>query len=191
MLGSTEIGLAHHLFLEHVALGLTGSDAALRMEAARLQAAGLVSAEQVAALDFAALANFWGSEIGRKICTQARNVKRELAFTARFGVVELQALIRAGTELNASFASDEFVVVQGVADLVVLLREEIWLVDFKTDVITPAELAAKVRHYEPQLKLYALALARIYGRLVTECHLYFLKPAKTVRVEAPTPITLA
>jgi ATP-dependent helicase/nuclease subunit A len=181
--------LAHHAFLEHVALEQTGSEAVLRMEAARLQAAGLVSAEQVAALDFAALVNFWRSEIGRKICTQARNVKRELAFTARFGAVELQAVIRAGTKFNVSFASDEFVVVQGVADLVVLLPEEIWLVDFKTDVVPPAELAAQVRHYEPQLKLYALALARIYGRLVTECHLHFLKTAKTVRVEAPSPTT--
>jgi len=185
-LGAKEIGLAHHAFLEHIALEQTGSAAALRMEAAQLQAAGLISAEQIAALDFSGLAKFWRSGIGQRIRNQARNVKRELAFTARFGVVELQALICAATEFNISFASDEFVVVQGVADLVVLLPEEIWLVDFKTDLVTPAELAAKTRNYEPQLKLYAFALARIYGRSVTECHLHFLKPAKTVRVATPT-----
>ena len=50
---------------------------------------------------------------------------------------------------------DEFVVVQGVADLVVLLPEEIWLVDFKTDEIAADELPEKKRLYEPQLKLYA------------------------------------
>jgi ATP-dependent helicase/nuclease subunit A len=191
VLSATEIGLAHHLFLEHVALEQTGSDATLRMEAARLQAAGLLLAEQVAALDFTALTNFWRSELGQKICAQARKVKRELAFTIRFGVLELQALIPAVTEFDASFTADEFVVVQGVADLVVLLPEEIWLVDFKTDVVTPAELAAKVSRYEPQLRLYALALARIYGKPVTECHLHFLQPAETVRVEAPTPTTPA
>ena len=49
-----------------------------------------------------------------------------------------------------------------------------------------AELPAKVDHYGPQLKLYTLALARIYQRPVTECHLHFLTANKTVRVEPPT-----
>ena len=190
-LSAAATGLAHHTFLEHVALEQTGSEADLRAEAERLRAPGLISAEQIAALDFAALANFWQSEMGRKICTQARNVKRELAFTARFGVMELKALIRAGTALDAPLALDDFVVVQGVADLVVLLPKEIWLVDFKTDEVTPAELAAKTKHYEPQLKLYALALARIYQRPVTECQLHFLAAAKTVRIETPTATTPA
>lgn len=190
-LGATEIGLAHHLYLEHVALEQTGSEAALRAEAKRMQAAGLLSEEQIAALDLAALANFWQSELGQKIRSQAQQVRRELAFTARFDAMELRALLRAGTALDASLAPDDFVVVQGVADLVVLLPKEIWLVDFKTDEVTPAELAAKVKHYEPQLKLYALALARIYQRPVTECHLHFLATAKTVRIETPTAITPA
>jgi ATP-dependent exoDNAse (exonuclease V) beta subunit len=43
-----------------------------------------------------------------------------------------------------------------------------------------------VKHHEPQLKLYALALARIYERPVTECHLHFLAAAKTIRVETLT-----
>ncbi|MBP9901682.1 MAG: UvrD-helicase domain-containing protein [Verrucomicrobia bacterium] len=185
-LGATEIGLAHHLFLEHVALDQTATESALRAEAERLRAAGLLATEQMVALDFAALANFWQSEIGRRICAEARNVKRELAFTARFDLVELGALLRSGPARSAPPAPDEFVVVQGVADLVVRLPEEIWLVDFKTDAVTPAELPAKVDHYGPQLKLYTLALARIYQRPVTECHLHFLTANKTVRVEPPT-----
>jgi ATP-dependent helicase/nuclease subunit A len=188
-LPATEIGLVHHLFLEHVALGQTASETKLRAEAERLRAAGLLSAEQLSALDFGALANFWQSEMGRKICLQAENVKRELAFTARFGVLELQALFRAGPRPDMALSSEEFVVVQGVADLVVLLPKEIWLMDFKTDAITSAEAAGKAKQYEPQLKVYALALARIYQRPVTECQLHFLAAAKTVRVNTPTAIT--
>ena len=45
--------------------------------------------------------------------------------------------------------------------------------DFKTDHVAPAELAAKVQHYEPQLKLYALALERIFRRKVTTATLHF------------------
>ena len=68
---------------------------------------------------------------------------------------------------------------QGIADLVVLRPEEIWLVDFKTDHVAPDQLAGRVQHYEPQLQLYALALGRIYRRKVTLCALHFLSVRET------------
>ena len=36
---------------------------------------------------------------------------------------------------------------QGVADLVVLLPEEIWLVDFKTDEVRADDLPEKIKIY--------------------------------------------
>ncbi len=80
---------------------------------------------------------------------------------------------------------DEFVVVQGVADLVVLLPGEIWLVDFKTDEIKSEELTERRRLYEPQLKLYAAALSRIYSRPVDK-----LLAAFSHRAENDNPLTL-
>jgi ATP-dependent helicase/nuclease subunit A len=77
---------------------------------------------------------------------------------------------------------DEFVVVQGVADLVVLLPEEIWLADFKTDEIRQDGLPDKIKAYAPQLKLYAHALEKIYSRPVTEHWLHFLAVRQTVEV---------
>jgi len=78
--------------------------------------------------------------------------------------------------VNAGLPDDEFVVVQGVADLAVILPEAIWLVDFKTDRVSAGELPERARLYAPQLKLYARALSQIYRRPVTECWLYFLRP---------------
>src|SRR5208282_4015298 len=98
----------------------------------------------------------------------------------RFSPVELHAI--AGVE-SAAGLDDEFIVVQGVADLVVLLPREIWLVDFKTDDVRPDDLPAKLKAYQPQLKLYARALAKIYARPVTNCWLHFLSVRKTVPVE--------
>ena len=77
---------------------------------------------------------------------------------------------------------NEFVVVQGVADLVVLLPKEIWLVDFKTDQIRADELPEKARLYKPQLKLYARALTKIYSRPVTHGWLHFLSARRTVEI---------
>ena len=107
-------------------------------------------------------------------------MKRELPFTARFSPAELSGITGAKAEAGSE---NEFVVVQGVADLVVLLPEEIWLVDFKTDRRSRGRIGAKIKLYEPQLKLYAPALAKIYSRPVTHCWLHFLDARKTVDVK--------
>ena len=78
----------------------------------------------------------------------------------------------------------EFVVVQGVADLAVIMPGEIWLLDYKTDHFQRPDLAAKVRQHEQQLRLYALALAGIYGRPVTRRWLHFLAVGETCELES-------
>jgi ATP-dependent helicase/nuclease subunit A len=177
---SAEIGTAHHEFLQLVSLDRVGSTEELEQEARRLRQAGAMTAEEVEHLDFKALAAFWESEVGRKVRAQAQFVQRELPFTIRFSPEELAAL--TGERPTPDLA-EEFVVVQGVADLVVLLPEEIWLLDFKTDRVRPAELADKAEGYGPQLKLYARALSRIYRRPVSNCWLYFLAAQAAVRIE--------
>ena len=72
--------------------------------------------------------------------------------------------------------------VQGAVDLVVLLPQEIWLVDFKTDQVTRKESGAKAREYEAQLRLYSRALGKIYQRPVTRAELYFLTPQVTCKL---------
>jgi len=179
-LSAADAGTAHHKFLQQVALANANDIAALKSEANRLEQKKVLSADERAALALEDIAAFWNSEPGRKIRAQAANVRRELAFTARFSPAELEAL--TGVK-SAPGLEDEFVVVQGVADLVVLLPEEIWLADFKTDEVRPAELPEKTRLYAPQLKLYAHALEKIYSRPVTERWLHFLAARKTVDVE--------
>jgi ATP-dependent helicase/nuclease subunit A len=180
-LSASETGTAHHKFLQHFALGNANSIAALETEARRLEREKILSADERAVLDLDALAKFWDSLPGRKIRAQSPDsVRRELAFTARFSPAELAEITGAKAEAGLE---NEFVVVQGVADLVVLLPEEIWLVDFKTDQVRADELAEKAKIYAPQMKLYARALAKIYSRPVTNGWLHFLDARKTVDVK--------
>ena len=175
-----ETGSAHHKFLQHLALENASDVAALKSEAARLEREKVLSADECAALDLEAVAAFWHSAPGRQIRANAVNVRRELAFTAKFSPQELAEIV--GTKPEAGL-ENEFVVVQGVADLVVLLPEEIWLVDFKTDEVRAGELPAKIKIYAPQLKLYARALAKIYSRPVTACWLHFLSQKRSVLID--------
>ena len=175
-LSAADQGIAHHKFLQHVALNATGDLAA---EAGRMASAAILTEEERAALDLAALALFWDSELGRILRDHASEVRRELAFTARFSPAEISAI--TGQPVREGMA-DEFVVVQGAADLVLIRPEEIWLVDFKTDHLRPAGLATKVKRYEPQVKLYAAALEKIFKRPVTVAVLHFLAVKKTASV---------
>jgi ATP-dependent helicase/nuclease subunit A len=186
-LSAAEYGTAHHLFLQLVALEQCGSEAGLRAEAERLRGDGRLSPEQFAALDFKSLVAFWRGAVGGKVLSQAAQAQRELAFTARFSPEELDKLTGSSrgddrTPQRGIPAADEFVVVQGVADLVVLLPKEIWLLDFKTDDVDAGWLAQKVKFYEPQLRLYALALARIYNRPVKNAWLHFLTTGQSVNI---------
>jgi ATP-dependent helicase/nuclease subunit A len=78
---------------------------------------------------------------------------------------------------------NEFVVVTGIADVVVLSPDEIWCLDFKTDDVTPDEWEHKAREYAPQMRLYALALSRIYRRPVTRRWLHSLTLRRTLDVK--------
>jgi ATP-dependent helicase/nuclease subunit A len=172
-LSAADIGAAHHKILQHLSLDKASDLAA---EAGRLARDNYLSAEEFAALDLSALAAFWKSDLGKKIITHAAQVRRELPFTARFSPAELEKITgkKAVPELG-----NEFVVVQGVADLVVVLPDEIWLVDFKTDAVGKKELPEKVNVYRPQLLLYAAALEKIFQRKVSQRALHFLAAGVT------------
>lgn len=180
-LPATAIGTAHHCFLEHVDLACTASVAGLAAERERLGAAGVLTADEAAALDLNALLGFWTTPLGAELRQHGARVHRELAFTAAFAPPELAAF----GERFATMPADEFVVVQGAVDLAVLLPGEIWIVDFKTDRITESELPARADEHERQLRLYAAALHRIYGRPVTRCVLHFLALHRSWEVADP------
>ena len=141
--------------------------------------ANYLSADEFESLDLKALAEFWRSPLGRRIHEQAAGVRRELPFTARFSAKELEKF--TGIKAEAGL-KHEFVIVQGVADLVVLTEHEIWVVDFKTDEMGARELPDKIKLYSPQLKLYAAALEKIFALKVTVRALHFLAAGKTVEI---------
>jgi ATP-dependent helicase/nuclease subunit A len=205
-LTATEIGTAHHIYCQFVSMDCVHSRAALEEEADRMEQAAILSPAERNALKFPWIAAFWTGEIGRRIAAQSRYVNRELPFTARLAFSDLEGLagqpegkqenpiarIRShrnqskGAELLSKGAASltalggEFVVMQGVVDLAVLLPKEIWLLDFKTDLVAADDWNEKAGSYAPQLKLYALAISRIYQRPVTNSWLHFFSIQRTV-----------
>ena len=182
-LTAAEIGNAHHAFQQHVAIDQTGDETRLRDEAERMTAAGLLARDEAEALNFGALQTFWQSNFGSNVRSHADQVRRELPFTARFNRSELSS---PEAEPNNVVETDDFVVVQGAIDLAILGDNTIEIVDFKTDRMREQELPAKRKLYEPQLRLYAAAMERIYRKPVTRAALYFLALGEMVDVIEPS-----
>ena len=63
---AAEIGVAHHRFLQRVSLSKVRDAEELRGEAERLRRENSLTDAEAAALDFAALARFWQSDLGRR-----------------------------------------------------------------------------------------------------------------------------
>jgi ATP-dependent helicase/nuclease subunit A len=174
-------GVATHTFLQHVDLRGEFTEPALKSQAAAMRAKDLLTAEQLALIDWAAIIAFWESDFGREVRKRSDLVRRELPFTFQLRNEDLAAF--TGNEVT-SLPEGEFIVTQGVADLVVLAPEETWLIDFKTDSVKPAEVAGKAAEYRAQIDLYALALERIFRKPVSRRGLYFLAAQKLEWIEA-------
>ena len=181
-LTAAERGVAHHRFFELASLPALGSRDTIVAEIARLARESRLSELEVAALDVAALTAFGASELGARVRADAAWVRRELEFTARLSPADFASL---ALPCETGLGPEEFVVVQGVVDLAVVTPDALWIVDFKTDAVTVPDVAAKAAGYAAQLRLYALALSRIYARPATGAWLHFLAANRSVRVALP------
>ena len=175
-IAANEVGQAAHRFLERASWEAFQKPETLRDELARLKAQAVLTDAEAAAIDLEKVSAFWTSKYGRDLLEKSARIERELVFTAKFSRADLNGV---GAPLNGEFGEDEFIVVQGAADLVAILDEEIWIVDFKTDRLPEELLGARVKEYSLQLRIYALALSKIYKRPVTKAYIHFLEIGRT------------
>lgn len=135
----------------------------------RLVNIGRITAEQGEVIDRDTVAAFFESDIYRRICS-AKQVLRESRF-----IYELPV-----KELDPACESDECVVVQGVADCVVIEPDGITVLDFKTDRnCTEQDLLDK---YRRQLEVYADAFSSNYALISKPSVIYsfYLKKEITI-----------
>jgi ATP-dependent exoDNAse (exonuclease V) beta subunit len=60
---------------------------------------------------------------------------------------------------------------------------ELAIVDYKTDAVTAAEAHQRAQEYELQVRLYAMAVERVAGRVPDKAWLHFLRPNTVVEVD--------
>jgi len=169
-------GTAHHEVMQHVDLSKPITEKALDAQLAWMEKKGLLDQGQREMIEPALILDFWKSSLGIRILEEPSRVRRELAFTSRFRPEVLAQILGPGMGAPDIRSADleDTVIVQGVADLVVVGEKELTLVDFKTDNVHGDALEERARSYHSQLRLYAMALEGIFNRPVASAVLCFL-----------------
>ena len=187
-LTAAEMGTALHAFLEHadfaaLAAVRGGEDAAVldavRTERERQVAAQLTPPAIAEKLDENKILRFVRSKAFDRICG-AEEVLRELAFITSLPAAEVMAAQgRALPEGNS--VADAGVLVQGIADIVLVYPDHLELLDYKTD--RRKTRADFVRAYRAQLELYAKAIDKRFApRRVTYKGIYSLELGELIKV---------
>jgi len=168
-LTAAERGTANHLFLQFADYAACQDAARLEAEVRRMTASEFLTPEQAGAVEREQLLRLFSSPLGQKLLHG--EVRREFKFSL---------LIDAGLYDRA--AAGEEIMLQGVVDCLLIEPDGLTVIDFKTDAVPPGREKERAARYEGQLRAYALAVGRVFGRPVARCVLYFLKTGAEVTV---------
>ena len=158
------MGTALHAFLEHADFARLAEakaagtlDEAIPAERDRQVAVQLTAPEIAEKLDAVCIRRFVESEAFARICA-AEQVLRELPFIT---ALPAGAVLAAQGHETLPAAADAQVLVQGIADLVLVYPDHLELLDYKTDR-RKAE-SDFLRAYRAQLNLYAIAIEKRFA----------------------------
>jgi ATP-dependent exoDNAse (exonuclease V) beta subunit len=113
-----------------------------------------------------------------------------LDLVQRFETSELGQRVSRASRVEREFdfvMAIEDVVLRGQIDLWFEEGGELLLLDYKTDAVRPEEAASRAAAYAVQLRLYALALERITGRMPSRTYACFLRPGQTIPIAMDKP----
>lgn len=146
-LSAIKKGTAIHTFMQFADYENAKND--LSAEIARLVKEGFITQKQADSIDTNAVGRFFASSLAKSIFS-ADEIHRELRFM-------MPAKAR---DIILSSDSDEEIMIQGIADCVILKDDSIVIIDYKSDAVKDMSLLAE--RYKGQLYFYRQAIARLF-----------------------------
>ena len=164
-----EYGNAVHAAMQYLNYSVCNTEAGVCAELQRLVEDGYLSAQQTAMIHPQIISDFFDTEVGRKL--MYGNIEREFKFS----------ILEDGGNYDPAL-SGEKVLLQGVVDCLLIEKDGLTVLDFKTDYVKEETLSAVVDRYRPQVITYAEAMQRIFRKPIKETLLYFFHMNKFVPV---------
>ncbi|MGA2172828.1 MAG: helicase-exonuclease AddAB subunit AddA [Sedimentisphaerales bacterium] len=169
------IGTATHLVISQLDLDKPITTDAINRLTTKLVADGAITQSVASQINAESIIKFFKTELGKETLGKNNLVWREWPFT--FAVPASQ-----WSEPAAHQTSDDYIIVQGIIDLLIKTPKGLLIVDFKTDNVSADQAPQRAELYRPQLALYAQAAAAITGQKTLSKWLYFLTPALAIEV---------
>lgn len=170
-LSPTERGTATHQVLQYMSLKMGSSIKDIESEIARLASGGFISPKQADAVDRFAIRRFFKSDVGKRLLS-ADKFHREFRFS----------LLCPADELIGG-APNEKLLLQGEIDCCIEENGELTIIDYKTDHVYGEAIAERAKSYYGQLRAYAYAAERIFGKKVRECIIYFVNSGTAISAD--------
>lgn len=165
-ISAAQVGTAAHLLIQNLDLSAPVTLAALEKTLARLVDSHQIDPDAAGRVNLQSVLDFFETDLGRSTLNPAHRVLREWPFTFALPLPE----------------ADDFRIIQGIIDMLILTPKGHTIVDFKTDRVTADTAPQKAEHYREQIRLYSLAAESILKTKTLGGYLYFLSPALTVKV---------
>ncbi len=166
----SEIGTAHHLFLQFCDFARCETAEGRAQELTRLRDKRILSPEQADAIDLRQIEAFFASDLYAQF-GQA-TVRREFKFSILVPAQEYYE--------EAKGFEEEQLLMQGVIDCLLETEQGLTVIDFKTDRVSKRFAAQRAETYRAQLSAYKRAAETVFGKPVTGCALYFLSSRQTI-----------
>lgn len=172
---ATRRGTLTHEFLQRVDLTRASGLSELKAQLEAMTASNLFTPDDSSAIDLDAIAWFFTTGPGRAMCHATTRVLREWPFV--LGVDPSRYDPAA-----AARSPDDVLLVRGIIDCLYDTGDGWQVLDYKTDRLTPAEVADRASFYRGQLEIYAAAMEAAFGTRPHSSWLVFLDPREIVKV---------
>ncbi|HOW17817.1 MAG TPA: 3'-5' exonuclease, partial [Phycisphaerae bacterium] len=166
-------GMMTHRFLQRLDLTTATDEQAIGDQFTQLLKCGRLPADAKDLVDLSGVVWFLGSELGRRLRAAAPQVHREATFVSRISPSLLDATLDPHD-------GKDVILVRGMIDALLPTPDGLELIDYKTDAVTPEQVADRAASYRVQMDMYARAAEAIWRRPVTARWLVFLSARRIV-----------
>jgi ATP-dependent helicase/nuclease subunit A len=172
------IGTATHLVMSKLDLTKAVTTETVNRLIEELVKGGAVIKEIAPQINADSIVKFFKSELGQMVFDKENVILREWPFTF---AVPASKWTEPQTQ-NAAHDTQDFIIVQGIIDLLVKTPNGLIIIDFKTDDVSADGATKRAEIHRGQLDLYANAAAAVTGSTILTRWLYFLRPGIPVKV---------
>jgi len=166
------IGTTVHLIIRNIDLTKQISLESIQKVTQQLIEENLIPSNVLQHIDFDSILKFFQTDPGKAALAPENTVLREWPFTLGISAAELGAT-----------SSPETIILQGIIDMIIRTPAGLIVIDFKTDSVGPENLTEYAKRYHTQLHYYAKAAESILRQPLKDLCIYFLTPARTIKLD--------